>query len=195
MATAALFLAIQFAPALATPPLVARLEHAASRVSLLALHLRWPRRPPSRALAAAGDRLPARARDRVRGARRRARVCGPGAHPGGGGGGADAARAAARGKRAAQHRLHGRRGGRPGARRAWWSPPPAPGGAVRRRRPRSSPSRRCSRPPRACPAPSRRPTGVLDAAAERAELRQRRTAQLRLLLARPGDRPSSSSRW
>jgi MFS family permease len=39
LATAALFLALQFAPALATPPLVARLEALPSRVSLPALSL------------------------------------------------------------------------------------------------------------------------------------------------------------
>jgi hypothetical protein len=39
MATAALFLALQFAPALATPPLVARLELLPNRVSLPALSL------------------------------------------------------------------------------------------------------------------------------------------------------------
>src|SRR6266511_3241913 len=39
MATAALFLALQFAPALATPPLVARLESLPSRVSLPALNI------------------------------------------------------------------------------------------------------------------------------------------------------------
>jgi MFS family permease len=39
LATAALFLALQFAPALATPPLVARLEALHSRVSLPALSL------------------------------------------------------------------------------------------------------------------------------------------------------------
>src|SRR5918912_1571120 len=39
MATAGLFLALQFAPALATPPLVARIEPYRSRVSLSAINV------------------------------------------------------------------------------------------------------------------------------------------------------------
>src|SRR5919109_4702013 len=39
LATATLFLALQFAPALATPPLVARLESLHTRVSLPALNV------------------------------------------------------------------------------------------------------------------------------------------------------------
>ncbi len=107
MATAALFLALQFVPALATPPLVARLESLHSRVSLPALSAMQAAAfaglavlstdfslTPVIALAALAGTLAACGRTLTRAAA--ATV-------------ADAAWAAARGKRAAQHRVHGRR--------------------------------------------------------------------------------------
>ena len=71
MAIAALFLALQFAPALATPPLVARLESLHSRVSLPALSI--VQAAAFAGLALLVHRLLAAARDRLGGAGRRPR--------------------------------------------------------------------------------------------------------------------------
>ena len=136
LATAALFLGMQFLPAFFSQALVARAEPTGTRSCCPLLYL--GEAALFLALALSAEQLLAAARGGARDARRHAGDRGARVHTRVGRGGPDSGRAAAPGQRHHQHRLHRRGGARPGARRP------------RRRRPRRARPRCCWTPRRSC---------------------------------------------